>query len=624
MKTYPKANGHVCKWTFILAFLAALSFPIAIVQAAPLPLPQDLQNKVNRAIENGVENLLNTMGPMGTWSMDKGHDIGYAALPGLTLLECGVSANHPAIQKAALYVRRSAPRADKTYDIALSILFLDKLGNEKDRPIIQMLALRLIAGQSPTGGWSYKCPILNEPTHKRLLALLRKMDPPQFFDPLTGLPDATRNSISRKGLQSQPVFKDLVYLSPQSKGADEKERVGRTSPIGSRNWAWCIKMEDAPVNVSKPTKVVIPQELQPLAVLYPPEKLPVMDPLGKGEQPLWGTTDNSNTQFAILAMWVARRHDVPTDRTLNLIAKRFYTSQNPDGSWGYHYQNGGGNPERPPMTCVGLLGLAVARGLGQDAYAQVPRDQDPWIIKGLLALSKNVGEPRGRMENLPMANLYFLWSVERVAVLFDLPTFGNKDWYRWGAEILVANQKMKGEWDGGMLYYGATPTCDTCLALLFLKKSNLVTDLTSRFSSQSKDLTKVIEINLPSEPTPPKKIEEKSPNRKRLADDLALNNPTGNKENEEPKMKTGLTATTPMARPKPPPIDFDDEGSPSKGMAWFFGLLAFLIIALSVGTVLFARQSMHKDDEDNSQSRASRAKRRLGLSAKKRIHHPEG
>jgi len=621
MKTFHGANGLV----LALAILAALSFPMAVAQAAPLPLPPELQNKVDRAIDQGVENLLNTMTPLGTWSGDMGHDIGYAALPGLTLLECGVSATHPVIQKAAYYVRRSAPRADKTYEIALAILFLDKLGNEKDRLIIQMLAMRLIAGQRPTGGWSYKCPILNEPTHKRLLALLRKMDPPALFDPLAGMPEANRNSISRKGLLPQPEFKDLVYLLPQSKAAEDKERAGRSAPIGSRNWAWCIKMEDAPVCVVKPTKVFIPPELQGLPVVHSPAILPVMDPKGKGNGPVEATTDNSNTQFAILAMWVARRHDVPTDRTLNLIAKRFYTSQNADGSWGYHYQYGGGDLERPPMTCVGLLGLAVARGIGQDAYSQVPRDQDPWIIKGLLALSKNVGVPRGKMENLPMASLYFLWSVERVGVLFDLPTIGNKDWYRWGAEILVANQKIKGEWDGGKLYHGATPTCDTCLALLFLKKANLVTDLTSRFSSQSKDLTKVIEINLPSDPTPPKQPEEKPKDRKRLAEDLAFNNLTGSGESEEPKIKTGLTLTTPVARPKPPPIDFDEEeGGGGKGMIWFFGLLAFLVIAISVAIALFAREGATEDDEEKSRSKASRGKRHLGLSANKRTHQPEG
>src|SRR5205085_12039207 len=105
---------------------------------------------------------------------------------------------------------------------------------------------------------------------------------------------------------------------------------------------------------------------------------------------------------------------------------------------------------------------AVYYGIARDIDARALKDHDPRIVSGLLALTKNVGVPSGRVENLPMANLYFLWSVERVGVLYDLPTIGNKDWYRWGAEILLANQMSAGNWDNGS-YHGASPTIDTCL-----------------------------------------------------------------------------------------------------------------------------------------------------------------
>src|SRR5262249_55186410 len=47
------------------------------------------------------------------------------------------------------------------------------------------------------------------------------------------------------------------------------------------------------------------------------------------------TSDNSNTQFAVLALWAAQRHGVPMERCLALLVKRFHQSQNPDGGWGY-------------------------------------------------------------------------------------------------------------------------------------------------------------------------------------------------------------------------------------------------------------------------------------------------
>ena len=79
-----------------------------------------------------------------------------------------------------------------------------------------------------------------------------------------------------------------------------------------------------------------------------------------------------------------------------------------------------------------------------------------------------------------MGDLYFLWSVERVAMLYNLPTIGNKDWYSWGVSILLPNQKDNGAWRStGYPGHGhANNTIDTCFALLFLKRSNLVHDLT--------------------------------------------------------------------------------------------------------------------------------------------------
>src|SRR5262249_53751788 len=185
----------------------------------------------------------------------------------------------------------------------------------------------------------------------------------------------------------------------------------------------------------------------------------------------------------------AQRHDVPMERTLMLVAHRFVTSQNKDGSWDYRYQFGGSNAYRPAMTAVGLLGLAVGHGLNnRDAEGRAQGLQDPRILGGFVALNRHVGKPTGQWQNHEMVNLYVLWSIERVAVLYNLASFGEKDWYRWGAEILVANQQPRGNWDRGG-YHGASPVIDTCFALLFLKRANLAEDLTGRLPFDSTSLT---------------------------------------------------------------------------------------------------------------------------------------
>jgi hypothetical protein len=154
------------------------------------------------------------------------------------------------------------------------------------------------------------------------------------------------------------------------------------------------------------------------------------------------------------------------------------------------------------MTCAGLLGLAIADGKGSESArernprAKAPRNihKDAQMRKGLLALSATLGSPVERKPDrqaqqtpaIPQMgghSYYFLWSLERVAVALDLKTIGKKDWYAWGAEILLANQQADGSWQGSYGSCGA----DTCFALLFLKRVNLVPDLTEQFAGRSQD-----------------------------------------------------------------------------------------------------------------------------------------
>src|SRR5258708_23993707 len=292
------ANFPVRSW-----MLSGLAVVLVLATATPARSgPQGLsdveQFRINDAINRGVEYLKDHQGRAGTWATDGGHQVGYAALPGLTLIECGVSRTDPQVLKAAAFVRANSADLKNTYDLALAVLFLDRVGNPKDHPLIQTLVLRLIAGQTNTGGWHYECPVLGAEVQRLLLGTLQKLSKqkPEPGKPkphvLTGVPDA---------LKLMPVWHGL-------------------NPAG-------------------------------LTMIDPAEK----------------KTDNSNTQFALLAMWAARRHGVPVERTLNLLAHRFRTSQNVDGGWSYNYKEGGGLPEAPPMVCCGLLGLALGHGIQYDA-----------------------------------------------------------------------------------------------------------------------------------------------------------------------------------------------------------------------------------------------------------------
>src|SRR5262249_23090733 len=157
---------------------------------------------------------------------------------------------------------------------------------------------------------------------------------------------------------------------------------------------------------------------------------------------------------AILAVWAVRKHGVPVDRTMALVEARFRASQRDDGSWCY---NPGGNERPDSMTCAGLLGLAVGHSTVRGEDAKKAAGRDAAIEKGLLFLAKGIGKPgqrdgkrRGGNGRLFGANslgdLYYLWSVERVAVAYDLADIAGKDWYSWGSELLVEHQNHDGSW----------------------------------------------------------------------------------------------------------------------------------------------------------------------------------
>ncbi len=73
-------------------------------------------------------------------------------------------------------------------------------------------------------------------------------------------------------------------------------------------------------------------------------------------------------------------------------------------------------------------------------------------------------------------DLYFLWSLERVCVVYGLDAVGRIDWYDHCATAIVRAQKPDGTWDIGP--YG--PEVNTALAVLVLCKANLVGDLSNK------------------------------------------------------------------------------------------------------------------------------------------------
>jgi hypothetical protein len=415
------------------------------------------QQRINEAIRRGVAYLKKQImdGNNDYYFYDKGGSsrFGVLALAGLTLLECREQVDldpeiPKAIEKVADTIRGEALRDDFrfTYSIALAILFLDRWCESKDRKteerdvdLIRRLATRMIAAQNQNAGWEYYCPAISEEKHQEILKALN---------------------------------------------------AGQTVPRRAQE-----KARD----------------------------------------------DNSINQFCILALWAARKHGIRTDAVLKAVEDRYRKNQNDDGSWGYRARDKG--PLRDATTCAGLIGLAVGHGVDklkeeEDAKkhiaakgdkAKAPVDvtkEDAAIAKGLAYVGSKIGvntrvaeklrksrqehtekmmrlfdawhatadkdekeSIKRQVEKLDDAvrlrgtyfnadawgDLYFLWSVERTAEIFGLRTIGGKDWYRWGSDIILKYQEPDGAWRDRF-----PGVCDTCFALLFLKRANVAKDLTNK------------------------------------------------------------------------------------------------------------------------------------------------
>ena len=114
---------------------------------------------------------------------------------------------------------------------------------------------------------------------------------------------------------------------------------------------------------------------------------------------------------------------------------------------------------------------------------KVPETRDPAALKALGGLGAAFARYVQAGSVLAMGDihgdrdLYFLWSVERVGVIYNLDRLGGVNWYDVGADAIVKTQLPEGCWPNKS--YGSD--VNTCFALLFLMKADLLRDLSNKF-----------------------------------------------------------------------------------------------------------------------------------------------
>jgi len=187
-----------------------------------------------------------------------------------------------------------------------------------------------------------------------------------------------------------------------------------------------------------------------------------------------GISDESNSQFAVLALWEASKLgiDIPTE-TLRRGRNYWLGQMLPGGTWGYR----GDRTPRGSMTCAGIASLVILEDAlaSLDASVQGERIQccgggsaergfDPAASLQWLANNFSVNDNPGYREWY----MYYMYALERVGRMTGQRFIGNHDWYREGSEAILRRRNTIG---GKMPAGGAeSEIAATAMALLFLSK----------------------------------------------------------------------------------------------------------------------------------------------------------
>lgn len=179
--------------------------------------------------------------------------------------------------------------------------------------------------------------------------------------------------------------------------------------------------------------------------------------------------DNSNSQFALLGLQAAERAGVELEPLTWQRALDYWQScQRRDGSWAY-YKDRENQPKAAStgsMTCAGISAVVIASGRLNEGDARVQgglvqcccEQQDDadlerafqWLANKFTVHANPgpVGGPNG-IDISQSGLFYYLYGVERIGRFTGRRFIGKHDWYREGAEMLVASQDgLQGFWEG--------------------------------------------------------------------------------------------------------------------------------------------------------------------------------
>jgi hypothetical protein len=208
--------------------------------------------------------------------------------------------------------------------------------------------------------------------------------------------------------------------------------------------------------------------------------------------------DNSNSQYALLALHEAIGARQKVDAKALKAVRDFYIKTQIGGGWGY-------KPAIRPsmaMTTAGLCNLIIT-GLDLSTGKAKLRTDGSAVNCGeykenkpVMAAINWIGDrfpaelTQRNAGDFSPSPFYTLYGIERAGRLTGQRYFGGHDWYEVGCRYLVSAQKRDGSWEGnrGRFQLDSWPAVATSFALLFLSKGRTPV-LISKLAYHGKDYT---------------------------------------------------------------------------------------------------------------------------------------
>ncbi|MDO5553788.1 MAG: DUF4159 domain-containing protein [Planctomycetia bacterium] len=208
-----------------------------------------------------------------------------------------------------------------------------------------------------------------------------------------------------------------------------------------------------------------------------------------GDRPEYDLVDNSNSQFAILALFEAERAGVRIPEEVWTLAEEYWLGvQNKDGSWGYraslaNLQLGNSGLGTGSMTCAGIAALVITGGVRARGGAAVDgerilccQESEGKVVDGInkgldwLAKHFSVQTNPGTTAEIDTWVFYYLYGLERVGRLTANRFIGDNDWYREGTDFLLRRKGLFAKFWKAQIDLKENHSVSTAFALLFLSK----------------------------------------------------------------------------------------------------------------------------------------------------------